>query len=107
MLFVVWGLSQLFDGVQSVGVGVLRGLFDNRYPTVVSLIAYWLVSLPLGYAFGFLFGWGAPGVWAGYGVGLAVASALLVRRLWQVTGVVETPIVEFPDEVPVVKARAA
>ena len=40
MLFVVWGLLQLFDGMQSVGVGVLRGLFDNRYPTVVSLLAY-------------------------------------------------------------------
>lgn len=107
LLFVVWGLSQLFDGVQSVGVGVLRGLFDNRYPTVVSLVAYWLVSLPLGYAFGFVLGWGAPGVWAGYGVGLAVASALLVRRLWQVTGAVETPVIGLPAETPVVEARAA
>jgi multidrug resistance protein, MATE family len=68
-----------------VGVGVLRGLFDNRYPTVVSLIAYWLISLPLGYIFGFLLNWGAAGVWAGYGAGLAIASALLVRRLWKVT----------------------
>lgn len=86
LLFVVWGVSQVFDGIQSVGVGVLRGLFDNRYPTVVSLVAYWLVSLPLGYALGFTLGWGAPGVWAGYGGGLALASALLVRRLWLVTG---------------------
>jgi multidrug resistance protein, MATE family len=85
LLFVVWGVSQVFDGIQSVGVGVLRGLFDNRYPTVVSLIAYWLISLPLGYALGFWLNWGAPGVWAGYGLGLAVASALLVRRLWHVT----------------------
>lgn len=95
-LFVVWGLSQLFDGVQSVGVGVLRGLFDNRYPTVVSLVAYWLVSLPVGAAFGFAFGWGAPGVWAGYGVGLAVASTLLVRRLWRVTAAESAPVLETP-----------
>jgi multidrug resistance protein, MATE family len=86
LLFIVWGLSQIFDGIQSVGVGVLRGLFDNRYPTVVSLIAYWLISLPLGYLFGFILNWGAAGVWAGYGAGLAIASALLVRRLWKVTG---------------------
>jgi multidrug resistance protein, MATE family len=86
LLFIVWGLSQIFDGIQSVGVGVLRGLFDNRYPTVVSLIAYWLISLPLGYLFGFILNWGAAGVWAGYGLGLAIASALLVRRLWKVTG---------------------
>jgi MATE family multidrug resistance protein len=85
LLFIVWGLSQIFDGIQSVGVGVLRGLFDNRYPTRVSLIAYWLISLPLGYLFGFILEWGAAGVWAGYGAGLAIASALLVRRLWKMT----------------------
>jgi multidrug resistance protein, MATE family len=85
VLFVIWGLAQIFDGIQSVGVGVLRGLFDNRYPTVVSLIAYWLISLPLGYALGFWLNWGGAGIWAGYGLGLAVASALLVRRLWIIT----------------------
>jgi multidrug resistance protein, MATE family len=85
LLFIVWGLSQIFDGIQSVGVGVLRGIFDNRYPTRVSLIAYWLISLPLGYLFGFMFKWGAAGVWAGYGAGLAIASVLLVRRLWKMT----------------------
>lgn len=107
LLFVVWGLSQIFDGVQSVGVGVLRGLFDNRYPTVVSLIAYWLISLPLGYAFGFWLGWGAPGVWAGYGVGLAAASVLLVRRLWKVTGSRDVPErIELPVH-EAVEARAA
>ncbi len=86
LLFVVWSAAQIFDGIQSVGVGVLRGLFDSRYPTVVSLIAYWLISLPLGYVFGFWLGWGAAGVWAGYGVGLAIAGILLVRRLWRQTG---------------------
>ena len=86
LLFIVWGLAQIFDGIQSVGVGVLRGIFDNRYPTRVSLIAYWLISLPLGYLFGFIFKWGAAGVWAGYGAGLAIASVLLVRRLWKMTG---------------------
>jgi multidrug resistance protein, MATE family len=86
LLFIVWGLSQIFDGIQSVGVGVLRGIFDNRYPTRVSLIAYWFISLPLGYLFGFMFKWGAAGVWAGYGLGLAIASVLLVRRLWKMTG---------------------
>jgi multidrug resistance protein, MATE family len=85
LLFIVWGVSQIFDGFQSVGVGVLRGIFDNRYPTRVSLIAYWLISLPLSYLFGFIFKWGAAGVWAGYGAGLAIASVLLVRRLWKMT----------------------
>jgi multidrug resistance protein, MATE family len=95
LLFVIWGLSQIFDGIQSVGVGVLRGLFDNRYPTVVSLIAYWLISLPLGYLFGFIFNWGAAGVWAGYGAGLAIASVLLVLRLWKITKVSSHPLHEI------------
>lgn len=86
LIFVAVGGMQIFDGIQSVGVGVLRGVFDNRYPTVVSLIAYWLIALPLSVVFGFVLGWGAPGVWAGFGGGLVVASVLLVRRLWRVTG---------------------
>lgn len=57
LMFAVVGAMQIFNGVQSVGVGALRGIFDNRYPTVVSIIAYWLVSLPLSYAFGFWFEW--------------------------------------------------
>lgn len=90
LMFVTVGAMQIGDGVQSVSVGALRGIFDNRYPTVVSLIAYWLIALPLSYAFGFWFNWGAPGVWAGFGGGLVVASALLVRRLWRVTVPVNT-----------------
>lgn len=86
LMFVTVGAMQVGDGVQSVSVGALRGIFDNRYPTVVSLIAYWLIALPLSYAFGFWFKWGAPGVWAGFGGGLVVACVLLVRRLWRVTG---------------------
>lgn len=44
-----------------------------------------LISLPVGYVFGIVLPWGAPGILAGYGVGLVVASVLLVRRLWRVT----------------------
>ncbi|MEY4530527.1 MAG: hypothetical protein RLZZ156_1248 [Deinococcota bacterium] len=87
LMFVVWGAAQVFDGIQSVGVGVLRGIFDNRYPTVVSLIAYWLISLPLSYAFGFWFNWGGAGIWAGFCCGLAIASALLMQRLWKMTDI--------------------
>jgi MATE family multidrug resistance protein len=85
VMFATVGAMQIFDGIQSVGVGVLRGVFDNRYPTVVSLIAYWLIALPLSLIFGFALNLGAPGVWAGFGGGLLVASFLLVRRLWKVT----------------------
>ena len=79
-IFFVFGFTQLMDGVQSVSLGALRGMLDNQWPTRVSLVAYWLIALPLSALFGFAFHWGAPGVWAGFGVGLAVAAALLARR---------------------------
>lgn len=85
LMFVAIGAMQVFDGVQSTGVGALRGIFDNRYPTVISLFAYWLISLPLSFVFAFVLNWGAPGVWAGFGVGLVLASVLLVRRLFRMT----------------------
>jgi MATE family multidrug resistance protein len=80
-VFTVWGVMQLFDGIQSVSLGALRGLLDNRWPTLVSILAYWLVALPCGWLVAYPVGWGAPGVWAGFGAGLAVASAALAARL--------------------------
>lgn len=84
-IFVTVGIMQIFDGLQSVGLGALRGLLDNDWPTRVSLVAYWLVALPLSIVFGFTLNLGAPGVWAGFGVGLAVAALLLVRRFLRLT----------------------
>ncbi|MBL0920299.1 MAG: MATE family efflux transporter [Hydrogenophaga sp.] len=84
-IFFIYGLTQLADGVQSVSLGALRGLLDNAWPTRVSLIAYWLVALPLGALLGFGAGWGAPGVWAGFGVGLLGASVALLHRFMRQT----------------------
>lgn len=79
-IFFVLGFTQLVDGVQSVSLGALRGMLDNEFPTRVSLVAYWLIALPLSALFGFGFDLGAPGVWAGFGVGLSVAAVALVWR---------------------------
>lgn len=80
-IFFVFGLGQLADGVQSVSLGALRGMLDNRWPTRVSLVAYWLVALPLGWAFAWPGGMGAAGVWAGFAVGVGLAAAALAWRL--------------------------
>ena len=79
-IFFVFGFTQLMDGVQSVSLGALRGMLDNDFPTRVSLVAYWLIALPLSVLFGFGFDLGAPGVWAGFGVGLALAAGALGWR---------------------------
>lgn len=85
-IFFTFGLMQVFDGVQSVALGALRGMLDNRWPTNVSLIAYWLVALPAAYLFGFPLGLGAAGVWFGFGLGLMVAAAMLIHRFWRKSG---------------------
>lgn len=79
-IFVVFGCTQLCDGIQSVSLGALRGMLDNQWPTRVSLIAYWLIALPLSWVFGFTLGFGAPGVWAGFGIGLLIAAVALGWR---------------------------
>lgn len=80
-LLLVGGLFQLFDGVQVVALGVLRGMEDFVFPALVSGIAYILISLPIGYLFSIVFQGGPTGIWYGYLVGLAVAGILLVLRI--------------------------
>ncbi len=84
-MFVAVGIMQVFDGLQSVSLGALRGILDNRWPTRVSLFAYWVIALPLSALFGFGLGFGAPGVWAGFGIGIGVAGVLLIRRFMRQT----------------------
>lgn len=88
-MFVAVGIMQVFDGLQSVSLGALRGILDNRWPTRVSLIAYWLIALPLSLLFGFQLGFGAPGIWIGFGMGLSVAAVLLVFRFLAQTKLLE------------------
>jgi MATE family multidrug resistance protein len=84
-LFLAVAAMQVADGVQSTTLGALRGMLDARWPTMVSLIAYWPVALPAGYAMGFGLGLGAVGVWVGFALGLAVAAVALPLRYWHLT----------------------
>lgn len=76
---------QLFDGLQVTAIGSLRGYHDTRVTMIVTIIAYWFVGLPLGYALGLtdIFGTthGVFGIWIGLVAGLAVAALLLNWRL--------------------------
>jgi MATE family multidrug resistance protein len=77
-LLLVAAAFQLFDGLQTVATGALRGSGDTRTPMFANLIAYWLIGLPAGYVLCFRFGWGALGVWIGLCAGLVmIGSALL------------------------------
>jgi MATE family multidrug resistance protein len=77
LLFVA-AFFQLFDGMQTVATGALRGAGDTRTPMLCHFFFYWAVGLPLGAYLCFRLGWGAPGMWAGLCVALIlIGSALL------------------------------
>jgi len=79
-LLVIAGLFQLSDGVQAAGLGVLRGLEDVKVPTIVTLLAYWVLGLPLGYFLAFNMGMGAQGIWYGLLIGLTITAGMLFYR---------------------------
>jgi multidrug resistance protein, MATE family len=81
-LLLVAAAFQLFDGVQTVATGALRGAGDTQTPMLANFVAYWLIGLPVGYFLGFRLGWGALGIWIGLCVGLMVIGSSLLA-IWQ------------------------
>lgn len=79
-LLIIAGFFQLSDGVQVVGLGVLRGLEDVKVPTLVTLMAYWVLGLPLGYVLAFPLGWAEKGIWIGLLIGLTITAVMLFYR---------------------------
>jgi MATE family multidrug resistance protein len=78
-LLAVAAVFQLFDGLQGVGTGVLRGLGDTRTPMLWNLAGHWGIGLPLAYLLAFRFGLGVIGLWWGLSSGLIICGiALLV-----------------------------
>ena len=78
ILLAVAAVFQLFDGVQAVATGVLRGLGDTWTPMLCNLAGHWMVGLPVGYGLCFWLGWGVVGLWVGFSVGLILVGFLLV-----------------------------
>lgn len=75
-LLIIAAAFQLSDGMQAVGLGILRGLTDVKVPTLVTFFAYWLVALPVGYWLGFHWELGVDGIWYGLSFGLTVAAIM-------------------------------
>lgn len=75
------GAFGVFDGLQAVGLGVLRGLGDTKIPMLINLVGYWVIGLPAGVLLAFAFGRGATGLWWGLVIGLAVVALGLVARI--------------------------
>jgi MATE family multidrug resistance protein len=75
------GVFQVFDGLQVVASGVLRGIGDTRSPMLLNLLGFWCIGMPVGLWLGFGTPMGPRGLWWGLVLGLAAVSLLLLVRV--------------------------
>lgn len=80
-LIPIAGVFQLFDGLQVVASGVLRGAGDTRAAMISNMLGFWLVGMPVSLALGFGAHGGVVGLWWGFVAGLAAVAAFLVGRV--------------------------
>jgi len=71
---------QIFDGIQTVTTGALRGLGVTGPPMIANLVGYWFLGLPLGLVLCFALHWGIYGLWIGLTLALIVIASTLLRR---------------------------
>ncbi len=79
-LIPIAGLFQVFDGLQAVAAGVLRGAGDTRVPMLINVLGFWLLGIPVSVFLGFRLGLGPVGLWWGFVVGLGAVAMLLLLR---------------------------
>jgi MATE family multidrug resistance protein len=81
MLIPIAGVFQVFDGIQAVAAGVLRGIGDTHAPAIINVVGFWLIGLPVSWLLAFRLGGGAVGLWWGIVVGLAAVAMILLARV--------------------------
>jgi multidrug resistance protein, MATE family len=81
LLLRLAGVFQIFDGLQVVAAGVLRGVADTRVPMIIGLLGFWIIGMPISLWLGLRQGQGAVGLWWGLVAGLAVVAFVLLARM--------------------------
>jgi MATE family multidrug resistance protein len=80
-LIVIAAIFQVFDGMQVIAAGALRGYRDTMVPMLLAGFGYWGAGFGGGWLLAFPLGYGAVGLWWGLALGLAVVAILLTLRL--------------------------
>jgi len=86
-LLAIAAVFQIFDGVQAIAAGALRGYRDTAIPLLLAVIGYWGVGFAGGWLLAFPAGYGAIGLWTGLAVGLAAVALMLTLRLHICAGI--------------------
>jgi MATE family multidrug resistance protein len=73
-------IFQIFDGIQIVSTGALRGLGETRSPMIANLIGYWVFGLPVGFILCFAARWGIYGLWIGLTLALILIASTMLWR---------------------------
>src|SRR5690606_35578828 len=81
VLLPIAGVFQVFDGLQVVSIGLLRGLGDTRVPMLVNVVGFWVLGMPVSLWLGFGLELGAEGLWWGLVVGLFMVALFLLIRV--------------------------
>ena len=79
-LLYVAAAFQIFDGIQTVSTGALRGLGETRVPMIANFVGYWVLGLPLGLFLCFGLHWGIYGLWIGLTLALIIIAFSLLWR---------------------------
>lgn len=82
-LMVIAAAFQLSDGLQNLGLNMLRGIKDVRIPASIAFICYWLIMVPICYLLALKMDMGLNGIWWGFVIGLSLASGLLLNRFYK------------------------
>lgn len=80
LLIIPFLIFQFGDALQTTYANALRGMARVKAMVWIAFVAYIVISLPLGYLFGFVFGWGLVGIWMAFPFGLTTAGALYYRE---------------------------
>ena len=81
LLIPIAGYFQIFDGLQVVSSGVLRGAGDTRAPLVVNIVGFWFIGLPTSLILAFRLDYGPQGLWWGVAAGLGAVAVFLLSRV--------------------------
>ncbi|MCC7296807.1 MAG: MATE family efflux transporter, partial [Bacteroidia bacterium] len=81
-LLMLAAVFQLADGIQAGAMNLLRGIKDVNWASGISVLSYWVISLPLSYYLGIVLEWDIYGIWLGFTLGLFIAAFFGVLRFY-------------------------